>query len=358
MALTTNKNKFFHILFWLIYLTGDVILTIISSFKTSGQESIAPLLRIEFFSSLFTVPCKIIFAYLIIYLVLKPLLGKKNSKLMTLLALIGSLTFSLALLRTSIFLIVFPKIYQYDMSTKSFFNPQGIIINFFDLIVPACLITIFELFSHTKTLLARQNYLEREKLQTEYNFLKAQVNPHFLFNTLNSFFAIAQKNDVPELEKGIAKLSAMMRFMIYESNTHSILLTKEIQYILDFIDIYKLRVAPSENSNILFRLSGNPEKLKIAPFLLIPLIENAIKHGIHVQNPSSVEINLECSDFKIHLTIINTNNARQKYNFDESYGIGLVNVQKRLNMLYPEAYEFVTKIENNFYYTSLSIKLT
>ena len=182
--------------------------------------------------------------------------------------------------------------------------------------------------------------LENEKLTTELSFLKSQVNPHFLFNTLNNLFSMAMQNDDEETADGIGKLSALMRYMIYESNTDFIALSKELDYINNYIALQKLRFNSHENVNINVEVEGEVSHQKIAPMLLIPFIENAFKYGISVNEPSSIDIRLKLQQERIEFTVENGINysARNKVDRDSS-GIGLTNAKQRLELLYIDKYE-------------------
>jgi len=122
--------------------------------------------------------------------------------------------------------------------------------------------------------------LYEEKLITEMAFLKAQINPHFLFNVLNSFYAKSLKHNVPELADDIAKLAELMRYMVYETNEDKVALEKEIHHLKNFIKVYQLRIAEEDDVSINFVVKGDVKAVKICPMLLIPFVENAIKHGI------------------------------------------------------------------------------
>ena len=130
--------------------------------------------------------------------------------------------------------------------------------------------------------------LHEEKLTTEMAFLKAQINPHFLFNVLNSFYAKALKNNVTDLADGIAKLSELMRYMVYETTEDSIALKKEIHHLKKFIQVYQLRIAEEDDVFINFTIKGPVESLEISPMILIPFVENAIKHGIDTKSKSII----------------------------------------------------------------------
>jgi len=199
--------------------------------------------------------------------------------------------------------------------------------------------------------------LYEEKLTTEMAFLKAQINPHFLFNVLNSFYAKALKNDVPELADGIAKLAELMRYMVYETNEDKVALEKEIHHLKKFIQVYQLRIAEDDDVFINFTIKGAVENVQISPMLLIPFVENAIKHGIDPKTKSIIDISLKVEQNKLYFKVTNTVHQGAYGLADESSGFGLDNLKKRLSILYPNAYTLETKEEKGYFISLLILQL-
>ncbi len=173
------------------------------------------------------------------------------------------------------------------------------------------------------------------QLTTELNFLKNQVNPHFLFNTLNNLFSIAQRNKDNETANGISKLSGLMRYMLYDSSVMKVSLEKEIKNISDFIALSKLRYLNDEVS-IEVNTFGNTENTYIAPMILLPFVENAFKHGINIEAITTISISLEVKNEIIIFTCINPVATNNTIKYEEYGGIGLENVKRRLALLYPQ----------------------
>lgn len=199
--------------------------------------------------------------------------------------------------------------------------------------------------------------LYEEKLTTEMAFLKAQINPHFLFNVLNSFYAKALKNDVPDLADGIAKLSELMRYMVYETIEDSVALEKEIHHLKKFIQVYQLRIAEDDDVFINFVTKGEIESAKISPMLLIPFVENAIKHGVNPKCKSVIDIFIEVNNDVLNFKVTNTVPEISNGIKDASSGFGLENLKKRLSVLYLDAYNLETKEENGLFISLLNLKL-
>jgi len=197
----------------------------------------------------------------------------------------------------------------------------------------------------------QKNQITNEKLISELSFLKSQVNPHFLFNTLNGIYGLAlQKSN--ETPKAILKLSGLMRHMLYESEESSVPLSSELDYLNNFIDLQKLRL--SEESSVIFNVEGSIESKIIQPMLLIPFFENAFKHG---QNRTGVDININIILKGTDLLLQISNKTSDSKVKDKSSGIGLKNVKKRLELLYPDAYNLKSWEKDGYYTTHLSLKL-
>lgn len=205
---------------------------------------------------------------------------------------------------------------------------------------------------------AHSKQLLKEKLTAELNYLKHQINPHFLFNTLNNIFSMTQKHEDKTASNSISQLSRMMRYMLYESNTDRINLEKELKYIKDFVALERLRILKSDTINIDINYDIAKKNCLIAPMLLIPLIENAFKHGISYSKNSVININICWSEEEsILVSVKNTNHSNKERIENNSKGIGLKNLKKRLELIYPNNHELKIRSENNFYYTTLFINL-
>ncbi|MGC4038513.1 MAG: histidine kinase [Chitinophagaceae bacterium] len=199
---------------------------------------------------------------------------------------------------------------------------------------------------------------ESNLLSTEIKFLRSQVNPHFLFNTLNNLFSLAQKKGNNELADGISKLSGMMRYMLYESNTESVLLQKEIEYLRDCIALNKLRYADSEVA-VTFNY---PEQavtagVQIAPMLFVHFLDNAYKHGISIGQQSCIDMTIKLQQKKLIFVCGNTDYSTVKKMKEEQGGIGLENAKRRLQLLYPGRHELQIEKKENKFNVNLQIDL-
>ncbi|MBK9330366.1 MAG: histidine kinase [Sphingobacteriales bacterium] len=182
---------------------------------------------------------------------------------------------------------------------------------------------------------------EEEKYKAELLFLKSQINPHFLFNILNSIYVQAirkAENTAPS----IMKLSSIMRYVISEGHHPLVPLEKEIGYVSDYIDLQKMRLS---NSIIVdYQLNIQQQDLMIAPLLLITFIENAFKHGISTEEDGVIKITIDISNSQLLMNVRN-NKYKTALREEEQSGIGIKNTKKRLNLIYPDKHELT--IENN-----------
>ncbi|MBO9727713.1 MAG: histidine kinase [Chitinophaga sp.] len=185
--------------------------------------------------------------------------------------------------------------------------------------------------------------LKVEKLNAELKFLKSQINPHFLFNCLNTIYSLAHKQST-QTEHAILKLSTIMRYMIYESNEARVLLSQELRYLHDYIEIQRLRLPKDIDIN--YQLNGDADRLQIEPMLLVPFVENAFKHGISYTEDSFIDIVITTTENMIRLIV---RNSHFKERVAERGGIGLDNVLKRLELLYENEHEInIRETENQF----------
>lgn len=190
-----------------------------------------------------------------------------------------------------------------------------------------------------------------EKLKSEVSYLKAQINPHFLFNTLNSLYALSlEKSD--EAPDAILKLSSIMRYVVTESSNDLVSLHKEMKYIEDYIDLQKLRMV--DTTNFTFDKRGDFSHNKIAPLLLIPFIENAFKYGLNPEKKSFITIHFKIDDGFLSLIVSNSKTVKNVHEKQKTE-TGLENTMLRLNYLYPEKHK-LTIIETEEIY-NLELKL-
>lgn len=217
-------------------------------------------------------------------------------------------------------------------------------------------LAISTLFSLSFDWLAQQrklSILEREQFQTEIKFLKAQINPHFLFNTLNNIYALTLTKDdmAPD---AILKLSNILRYILYESNDKEVPVEREWSYILDYISLEKLRVSSEFQLNIDARIEN--EEFKIAPLVMMTFVENAFKHSLSTRNSRAyIDINLLVRNDELIFGIKNSYSPSNSKKDEQSSGIGLQNATKRLKLMYANRYNLDISGENKIYSVNLQI---
>jgi two-component system, LytTR family, sensor histidine kinase AlgZ len=202
---------------------------------------------------------------------------------------------------------------------------------------------------------AKRKEIENEKLTAELNFLKAQINPHFLFNTLNNLYYLAFTKSENTTEV-IAKLSQMMRYMIYDSNHPKVLLSKEIEYMQNYISLERLRL--NNELKICFEVMGDPGNVKVVPLIFITFLENAFKHGVSSNNPEAwVKVKIDLNGKGCVYTVQNSKVNSKKSDIEEKSGIGLQNVSRRLELSYPGDYDLKVDDQNGQYSVQLKLNL-
>lgn len=335
------KNKahiIVHSIFWLILFAFLVINIGFSSGKRSLHE-----LVVEFgYYSVFNVSI-----FYINYTLLIPPLIKNKKKYGLYIGSIALLILAMSIIKTTVATLNSEIILNYTQTGKkeSISLMQYILATIFTsgfFIVSSCLIKFaIDWFANDRI----QRNLEGEKKEMELQFLKSQLNPHFLFNSLNNIYSLAyQKSD--KTADAILKLSEIMRYMIYESNDNTVSLSKEVEYLKSYVELQKLRFKDSAYVN--FNIEGDINDQQVVPLMLISFVENAFKHGVANDPNDPIKINLIANQKILHFSITNKKN---KYNKDEMGGIGLSNVERRLQLIYPDRYK-LNIVNSGTHYTS------
>lgn len=194
-----------------------------------------------------------------------------------------------------------------------------------------------------RTMRIQKEILEKEQFKTELAFLKSQINPHYLFNTINDIYALTQQQS-QEAPNALLKLSELLRYMLRESDDPYVPLSKEIIYLENVIELQK--IGHKGLSYVDFDVVGEINQLKIAPLILINFIENAFKHGSFTDKNNPINILVIVDEQSLQFQITNKINHVKK---DKTGGIGLVNVKRRLSLIYPEKYKLeIHQLENEF----------
>jgi sensor histidine kinase YesM len=196
---------------------------------------------------------------------------------------------------------------------------------------------------------------KRDAARNELSALKAQINPHFLFNNLNTIYSMAEQKDERTSEV-ILKLSDFLRYILYDTSAETIPLGKEVEIIRTYVELQKERVNP-EITQVLLTMKGDFEQATIAPLLLLPLAENCFKHGIG-KNTSAIRINISYDGRNLFFITENQIALREKTDTEENGGLGIQNVEKRLKLIYPDRHSLDYHEKDGLFHLEMKVELT
>ena len=325
-----NIAIFAHAIFWIFYAslvgTGGYIL----SEGTEGWNFIANSL---------------VFGLLVVYgnlLVILPFLLEKNYARFGLLGLVFITAMILIRLKTE---------HLFGMHLTDRFGWAGTFLMSVQVLVLFLLSTMFGGFVQWLKDRERENFLQKEKLAGELKFLKTQVNPHFLFNTLNNIYSLSYRQD-PNAAPMVATLSKIMRYHLYDGSRERVFLRKEAEMLQDYIALQRLKTGDALHVD--FYSEGIENQHEIAPLILINFIENSFKHGDAESNPKAfVNVSLTVEGGQLYFSV--ENSFRPSGARDE--GMGFKNAERQLELAYPRRFELVKSTEKNVYSVQLKIRL-
>ena len=179
----------------------------------------------------------------------------------------------------------------------------------------------------------KKEQLEKQAVQAELYYLKSQINPHFLFNTLNNIHTLVYKQAATAPD-AVMQLASLMRYMIYESNAPTVPLTREMEYLQDYMNLQQLRY--KQNPVVDLKIEGEIETCQVAPLLFIHLLENAYKHSPARLNPGDLQVRVNVKEDTLTFSVQNPIGRNSAHTLDTAGGIGLQNIRKRLALLYPD----------------------
>lgn len=339
--ISKNKEKIILLLFWILYIFFDYIGT--GLINISQDKSFFYKINI-FYITIYIVQ---FFSIVIIYFLVAPKILKKiNWKTLAISLILSYSTFIFLRYTIEQILtdILFNQINYFEGTPLSFYIYDNLHFGTFTV-----LSTLFIWISvHLINTLKESNTIQQEKKDAEIKFLKAQINPHFLFNTLNNIYSLVSVNSNQSL-KAIENLSAIMRFTTYETNKDKIEIQKELDYIQQYLALEKIRFGNNFFIQSNFDIYDN--SIFIPPYIISPLIENAIKHGVIKDKNYPINISIKTSKDYLEINVTNKINQHQK---DKENGIGLMNLKQRLNHYYDNNYQF--EIKNDYETFSIYIK--
>lgn len=236
------------------------------------------------------------------------------------------------------------------LKTLTFFVARKMLL----LTVPIVLATLIQQSLHWYQIEEKQKESEMQRKELELKNLQSQLNPHFLLNTLNNIYALISF-DQKKAQKAVISLSELMRQMLYGNEQTDINLQDEIQFIDNYINLMRLRLPQTVEIDVRYDIP-EPCRIRIAPLIFISLVENAFKHGVSLSEPCFISIHLSADDHQICFESSNSNFPKSKKD-SSGHGIGLDQVQRRLDILYPENYKWEKGIlkDNNTYISKITI---
>jgi two-component system LytT family sensor kinase len=237
--------------------------------------------------------------------------------------------------------------------------PAGVLNSVFHFLVTAPVSWV--LFMRNMKGTEELRYLRERLGQSKANidFLRSQINPHFLFNALNTIYGTAIQEKADRTGEGVQRLGDMMRFMLQENMQEEIALSREIDYLHNYISLQRLRTDAHSNISISADIEDEVNTARIAPMLLIPFVENAFKHGISLREPSYIKIGLELKDTVLNLDVHNSRHIRPEGDPEKNKsGIGLNNVRQRLELLYPKRHELIIRETGKEFFVHLTVQLS
>lgn len=330
-----------HLLFWFVVF----IVYWIHGAEITGQY------KKELTISLAVLPAKIIGTYSFIYLLLPLVTEKNNYVLFGFLMLVHFFIYGFLVHFSYHLLNAYPEFYDY--SQQPVFNTSKIIAKGISAYVVPAAAAIIVLFKKWYLDQEQNKRLVEEKTTAELKFLKSQIHPHFLFNTLNNLYALTliESEKTPDI---VLKLSDLLDYMIYKSNDMFVPLEKELEILEGYIELEKMRY--HERLNLSYNVSGDVNSHKIAPLILLPFIENSFKHGARKDRvTSNINIRIEIKPEYFHMLVQNSLPAKDETDEPEEQGIGLRNVKRRLELIYPGRHGLITKKEDDTYWVDLMI---
>jgi len=333
MGVLFRYRVWWHILFWVVWYFFYIV-----------TYSVGVIEKYQFIQNLYLLPVRMIITYSLIYWILPRFLFTRKYPLFAFLVVLNAIVFGLA-----IYVVLgMANGFKFQESLP-FIRP--LVLNYQ---IPATAAAIY-MFKRWYLIQQYTLNLEKEKIESELNFLKSQIHPHFLFNTLNNLYALTLKKSdkAPDM---VIQLSHLLEYTLYSGNKTEVELQDELKQLLGYIDLEKLRFGKRLKTNI--EITENVDGLMIAPLLLLPFVENSFKHGASNDMKSPfIELKADVEENQLLFTVINSyRNETGKF---ESYKerIGLKNVKRRLELLYPKKYSLEINQKEETFEVILKLEL-
>ncbi|MEX0844386.1 MAG: histidine kinase [Balneolaceae bacterium] len=339
----TPARVFWHVLFWISFVAAH---TLFYGYQDGSYGK-------EFAFAIRYLPFKMLITYFTLYVVIPRYLLKKKYIRAFLFFVTGVAggTLLQQVIDYTILVPVFTP--EWEREYLFYFSKMfKVFLGMYPVVTIAAVIKLAKLWYEKDR---QTQELKRQKLEAELNFLKGQIHPHFLFNTLNNLYALTMKksDDAPEV---VMKLSELLSFMLYEGKADTIPVKKEIELIKHYTDLEKIRY--DERLNFIFRKEGNFSGYEIPPMLLLPFVENAFKHGgKNETGPVSVLIDISLEGDVLTTRVENSKSDEHIIAENHVNGIGLKNIRRRLNLLYSGHHKLEIEETGNIFLVTLTIEL-
>lgn len=346
-----QNRKVWHVLFWLSFFIYEGVIWAMVDGEFSRRMITAGI----------ELPVKIAATYFTLYVLIDKLLIRRKYLLFVTVLLLSIVCFGVAN-RILAYYVIYPMYYPEALAIGLFFPPK-ILISIFYIYSVVAIVASFHLIKiwvrhqqATQLLQQQAQQFQNEKLAAEIKLLKSQINPHFLFNTLNNLYVLTLNNSEKSPEM-VYKLSELMSYMLYESNKATVPLRREIQYIENYITLEKLRYA--ERLDISVNIYDSIEEINIAPLLILPFVENSFKHAISNQIVKGwIRVDISVQNQLLTIKVENSKSEPdERQPLRSSSGIGLQNLRKRLQLIYPDKHSLRIFDEEDTYLSVLKLTL-
>jgi len=350
----TRKDLSFNIIFWSLYFLYEWL----------GNAAVSCQYDRYLFNASIIVPITLVAALFTVHVLIKRVYLKDRKQLFWIGFILSAVAIIL-LRRAYNYYYTYPLYYPQGQNTASFWFPAKLVIEGMNTYLIVALYAMFYFIKAWYEQQRRAETLQKDKIQAELELLKSQVHPHFIFNTLNNIYSLALKKS-PQTPDLIYRLSGFLDYNLYDSKLKAIPVSKELEYINNYIELEKIRFG--DRLDVSINTYNSPEGFTVSPMLLLPLVENCFKHGINSDTGACwIRIDLSIQKDWLVVKIENSYVAEMPANgihvngngmLRNGYGngIGLENVKRRLEILYPGRHEFSTMCENHSYLVVLKLK--
>jgi two-component system LytT family sensor kinase len=339
IKMSKNRIKYIHLFIWLFAIFANLPYSVI------GHEITPRAIVSNIIAFLY-----LMVVFYLFYLLMAPLFLNRK-KLME----FFGISFIIVLIMPFFgYTILFISRALFEGTFENFYRGYSVKMHmsgYYPVMTAAVFGSFFSVIINWFTTMNQKAELDKQKLAVELDLLKSKLNPHFLFNTLNNIDSLIHKNP-EEASAALIRLSEMMRYLTYETTSEVVELNREIEYIRNFIELYRIRIKTPED--IVFKTFGD-NNVMLSPALFVPLIENAFKFATYRNLKPSIDIKLSSENGIITFEISNFHDTNSKNNDNAHSGYGIMNLKKRLELTYPGKHKLTIEPGNTSYYVKLQI---